>query len=30
LSPEQAAIADRVLFEIRRRLKFLVEAGLII
>jgi excinuclease ABC subunit A len=28
LSPEQAAIADRVLFEIRRRLKFLVEVGL--
>jgi len=28
LLPEQAAIADRVLFEIRRRLKFLVEVGL--
>jgi excinuclease ABC subunit A len=28
LSPEQAAIADRILFEIRRRLKFLVEVGL--
>jgi excinuclease ABC subunit A len=28
LSSEQAAIADRVLFEIRRRLKFLVEVGL--
>jgi excinuclease ABC subunit A len=28
LSPEQTAIADRVLFEIRRRLKFLVEVGL--
>jgi excinuclease ABC subunit A len=28
LSPEQSAIADRVLFEIRRRLKFLVEVGL--
>jgi excinuclease ABC subunit A len=28
LSPEQAAISDRVLFEIRRRLKFLVEVGL--
>jgi excinuclease ABC subunit A len=28
LSPEQAAIADRVLFEVRRRLKFLVEVGL--
>jgi excinuclease ABC subunit A len=28
LSTEQAAIADRVLFEIRRRLKFLVDVGL--
>lgn len=28
LTSEQAAIADRVLFEIRRRLKFLVEVGL--
>ena len=28
LSDEQAAIADRVLFEVRRRLKFLVEVGL--
>ncbi|HYW74226.1 MAG TPA: excinuclease ABC subunit UvrA [Pyrinomonadaceae bacterium] len=28
LAPEQAAIADRVLFEVRRRLKFLVEVGL--
>ncbi|HEX7720666.1 MAG TPA: excinuclease ABC subunit UvrA [Pyrinomonadaceae bacterium] len=28
LLPEQSAIADRVLFEIRRRLKFLVEVGL--
>jgi excinuclease ABC subunit A len=28
LTTEQAAIADRVLFEIRRRLKFLVEVGL--
>jgi excinuclease ABC subunit A len=28
LSPEQSAIADRVLFEVRRRLKFLVEVGL--
>src|SRR5437588_161540 len=28
LSTEQSAIADRVLFEIRRRLKFLVEVGL--
>src|SRR5438270_3528997 len=28
LSPEQSAIADRVLFETRRRLKFLVEVGL--
>ncbi|MFN2529670.1 MAG: excinuclease ABC subunit UvrA [Pyrinomonadaceae bacterium] len=28
LTPEQAAIADRILFEIRRRLKFLVEVGL--
>ena len=28
LSAEQSAIADRVLFEIRRRLKFLVEVGL--
>ncbi|MFN2576926.1 MAG: excinuclease ABC subunit UvrA [Pyrinomonadaceae bacterium] len=28
LSSEQSAIADRVLFEIRRRLKFLVEVGL--
>src|SRR5438132_1262968 len=28
LTPEQSAIADRVLFEIRRRLKFLVEVGL--
>src|SRR6266480_3118202 len=28
LSEEQAAIADRILFEIRRRLRFLVEVGL--
>jgi excinuclease ABC subunit A len=28
LSTEQSAIADRVLFEVRRRLKFLVEVGL--
>ena len=28
LSTEQAAIADKVLFEIRRRLKFLVDVGL--
>src|SRR5437764_3153198 len=28
LAPEHSAIADRVLFEIRRRLKFLVEVGL--
>ncbi|HWS53349.1 MAG TPA: excinuclease ABC subunit UvrA, partial [Pyrinomonadaceae bacterium] len=28
LSDEQAAIADKVLFEIRRRLKFLVDVGL--
>ena len=28
LSPEQAAIADKVLFEVRRRLKFLVDVGL--
>lgn len=28
LAPEQAAIADRVLFEVRRRLKFLIEVGL--
>src|SRR5205807_8338462 len=28
LSSEQSAIADRVLFEVRRRLKFLVEVGL--
>jgi excinuclease ABC subunit A len=28
LSPEQSAIADKVLFEIRRRLKFLVDVGL--
>src|SRR5713226_9510977 len=28
LSDEQAAIADRVLFEIRRRLRFLVDVGL--
>src|SRR2546426_3618075 len=28
LTPEQSAIADRVLFEVRRRLKFLVEVGL--
>ena len=28
LSPEQAAIADRVLSEVRRRLRFLVEVGL--
>jgi excinuclease ABC subunit A len=28
LSLEQSAIADRVLFEVRRRLKFLVEVGL--
>ncbi len=28
LSSEQTAIADRILFEVRRRLKFLVEVGL--
>src|SRR6266542_1248211 len=28
LSPEQSAIADRVLFEVRRRLRFLVDVGL--
>ncbi|MBC8030429.1 MAG: excinuclease ABC subunit UvrA [Pyrinomonadaceae bacterium] len=28
LSPEQGAIAERILFEIRRRLRFLVEVGL--
>jgi excinuclease ABC subunit A len=28
LTPEQSAIAERVLFEVRRRLKFLVEVGL--
>jgi len=28
LSTEQAAIADRILFEVRRRLRFLVEVGL--
>jgi excinuclease ABC subunit A len=28
LSPEQTAIADRILFEIRRRLRFLVDVGL--
>jgi len=28
LTPEQTAIADKVLFEIRRRLKFLVDVGL--
>jgi excinuclease ABC subunit A len=28
LAPEQAAIADRVLYEIRRRLRFLYEVGL--
>jgi excinuclease ABC subunit A len=28
LSPEQSAIADKVLFEVRRRLKFLVDVGL--
>ncbi len=28
LSPEQTAIADRILFEVRRRLRFLVEVGL--
>jgi excinuclease ABC subunit A len=28
LSPEQTAVADRILFEIRRRLRFLVEVGL--
>ncbi len=28
LTPEQSAIADKVLFEIRRRLKFLVDVGL--
>jgi excinuclease ABC subunit A len=28
LQPEQAAISDRVLFEVRRRLRFLVEVGL--
>ena len=28
LSPEQSAIADRILFEIRRRLHFLVDVGL--
>ena len=30
LRPEQSAIADRVLFEVRRRLRFLVEVGWII
>jgi len=28
LAPEQSAISDRVLFEVRRRLRFLVEVGL--
>jgi excinuclease ABC subunit A len=28
LSPEQGAIAERILFEIRRRLRFMVEVGL--
>ena len=28
LSPEQSAIADKVLFEVRRRLRFLVDVGL--
>jgi excinuclease ABC subunit A len=28
LTPEQSAIADKVLFEVRRRLKFLVDVGL--
>jgi excinuclease ABC subunit A len=28
LTPEQSAIADRVLFEVRRRLRFLVDVGL--
>jgi len=28
LSTEQGAIAERILFEIRRRLRFLVEVGL--
>ncbi len=28
LSPEQSAIADRILFEIRRRFRFLVDVGL--
>ncbi len=28
LSPEQTAIADKVLFEVRRRLRFLVDVGL--
>jgi excinuclease ABC subunit A len=28
LTPEQTAIADKVLFEVRRRLKFLVDVGL--
>ena len=28
LTPEQSTIADRVLFEVRRRLKFMVEVGL--
>ncbi|HEX6729803.1 MAG TPA: excinuclease ABC subunit UvrA, partial [Pyrinomonadaceae bacterium] len=28
LSPEQTAVADRILFEVRRRLRFLVEVGL--
>ena len=28
LSPEQTAIADRILFEVRRRLRFMVEVGL--
>jgi excinuclease ABC subunit A len=28
LQPEQSAISDRVLFEVRRRLRFLVEVGL--
>jgi excinuclease ABC subunit A len=28
LSPEQTAVADRIFFEVRRRLRFLVEVGL--
>jgi excinuclease ABC subunit A len=28
LSPEQTAVADRIMFEVRRRLRFLVEVGL--